>query len=144
VAHEILSVKLCELDEKLGAVHSRIHFSETAGRSRLKQEIEALERECGEEELALSKKLKFSKAYAASSLSGPYEEIERIIKKAMTEQETHKTSSGDQNYFTEEDILRAEYALDFAMQAADRALLMAMKAIEAQMTQEEQEEGSRA
>ena len=34
-------------------------------------------------------------------------------------------------------IVMAEYALDFAMLAADRALLMSMEAIEAQMKLEE-------
>ena len=29
--HEILSVKLCELDEQIARLHSRIHLSETAG-----------------------------------------------------------------------------------------------------------------
>ena len=30
MAHELLSVKLCELDEKLGRLHSRIQFSQKA------------------------------------------------------------------------------------------------------------------
>lgn len=32
MAHELLSVKLCELDEKLGRLHSRIQFSQTSDR----------------------------------------------------------------------------------------------------------------
>lgn len=39
----------------------------------------------------------------------------------------------------EEKILLAEYGLDFAVQAANRALLLAMEAIYAQLTQQEQE-----
>ena len=38
----------------------------------------------------------------------------------------------------EEKILLAEYALDFAHQAADRALLLSMDAINAQMFQQEE------
>lgn len=36
----------------------------------------------------------------------------------------------------------AGYALNFALQAADRALLSSLKAIDAQMTQQEQDERS--
>ena len=41
MAHEILSVKLCQLDERMERLHSRIHISETASRNRLQQEIDA-------------------------------------------------------------------------------------------------------
>ena len=39
----------------------------------------------------------------------------------------------------EEKILTAEYALDFAMQAANRALLVSLEAIEAQRMEEKKE-----
>lgn len=39
----------------------------------------------------------------------------------------------------EEKILLAEYALDFAMQVSNHALLIAMEAIDAQMTQQEKD-----
>lgn len=57
MAHEILSVKLCELENQLSRLSSRIYLSETAGNERLQQEIqtfaEALSvsvhsRRCGE------------------------------------------------------------------------------------------------
>ena len=40
----------------------------------------------------------------------------------------------------EEKALLAEYALDFAMQAANRALLISLEAIDAELTQQEKEE----
>ena len=42
----------------------------------------------------------------------------------------------------EEKILYAEYALDFAMQAANHALLISLEAMDAQMEQQEKEEGN--
>ena len=42
-------------------------------------------------------------------------------------------------YSAEEKVLLAEYALDFAMQAADNALLISLKAMDAQMTLLEKE-----
>ena len=44
----------------------------------------------------------------------------------------------DGQAMVEEKILLAEYALDFAHQAADRALLLSMEAIEAQLLQREE------
>ncbi len=140
MAHEILSVKLCELDDKIGRMVSRIHLSEYAEHHQLKHEIEALERECAEAELLLHKRLRFTKASVVSSLSRAYEEIERTIQKAKHEQHIRTPDRGIRELSTDEKILLAEFALDFAVQAADRALLLAMKAIDAQMIQ--QEEGS--
>lgn len=53
MAHEILSVKLCQLDERMERLHSRIHISETASRNRLQQEIDALTQECDQAEATL-------------------------------------------------------------------------------------------
>lgn len=112
-------------------MRSRIYFTENAGHSQVKQEIEAMEKECTEEELTFRKNLQFSKAPCVSLTAKAYEEIELIIQRAKKE-----------DFSAEEKILLAEYALDFAMQAADRALLSSLKAIDAQMTQQEQDERS--
>ena len=60
MAHEILSVKLCELEDQLSRLSSRIHLSETAGHERLQREIKALAGECTETELTLQNKLQLS------------------------------------------------------------------------------------
>ena len=44
----------------------------------------------------------------------------------------------DAEAVAEEKILLAEYALDFAQQAADRALLLSMEAIDAQAIQQQE------
>ena len=46
MSHGILSVKLCQLDDRVGRLHSRIQMSETASHSQLQQQIDMLEREC--------------------------------------------------------------------------------------------------
>lgn len=135
MAHEILSVKLCELDDKFGRMLSRIRLSESANPIRLKQEISALEKECAESELTLREKLKFSRAEFVSALSETYEKVEAIISAA--EGNIQQRASAGGLPAAEEQTLLAEYALDFAMQAADRALLLSLQAIDAQMTQQE-------
>ncbi len=137
VAHEILSVKLCELDDQLSRLSSRIHLSETAGHEQLRKEISALSKECAETELTLQKKLQLSRAEVVATLANTYEEIEQIIQKAKAGLEAQAVDREDADYRAEEKILLAEYALDFAVQAANRALLLAMEAIDAQLTDRE-------
>ena len=135
--HEILSVKLCELDEQIARLHSRIHLSETAGHERLRLEVEALQKECAETELTLCNKLHFSKAAVVTRLSEFYDKVEEIVRQETL---TPPVESQDKDLAAEEKLLLAEYALDFAMQAANRALLTSLKAIETQMEQQEQKE----
>lgn len=131
--HEILSVKLCELDDRIGRLHGRVHLSESACHSRLRQEIESMGRECEAAELALGQRLQYSRSETARALSRAYEQIRQIIDNVQA----RPGPAGDADQAAEEKILLAEYALDFAVQAADRALLTAMEAIEAEMTQNE-------
>lgn len=134
MAHEILAVKLCELEDQLSRLSSRIHLSETADHAQLQQEIQALHRECTETELTLHRKLQRSRAKMVSVLADSYGEMERSVQKARTALQEQAVHRGDPESLEEEKILLAEYALDFALQAANRALLLAMEAIDAQLT----------
>ncbi len=74
-----------------------------------------------------------------ATLSKTYGEIERIIQKAKAELGAQAAGQCGPDFETEEKILLAEYALDFALQAANRALLLSMEAIEAQLSDQEKE-----
>ena len=139
MAHEILSVKLCELEEQLLRLSSRIHLTETAGRDRLREEICALTKECAETELTLQSRLQLSRAEVVATLANTYGEIEQSIQRAKSELEGQAARRNDADFEAEEKILLAEYALDFAVQAANRALLLAMEAIDAQLNVQGQE-----
>ena len=139
MAHEILSVKLCELEEQLSRLSSRIHLSETAGRGQLRQEIRALSKECAETERTLREKLRLSRAEVVAPLARTYGEVEELIRKTKSELETRAAGREGGEAAAEEKILLAEYALDFAVEAANRALLLSMEAIDAQLTDLEQE-----
>ena len=139
MAHEILTVKLCELEDQLVRLSSRIHLSETAGHAQLQQEIRALSKECAETELTLRKKLQLSRAEIIAILASTYGEIERVIQRAKSELEEQAAGQKDADFAAEEKILLAEYALDFAVQAANRALLLSMEAIDAQLAGQEKE-----
>lgn len=139
MAHEILSVKLSQLDDRLGRLHTRIHMSETASHGRLQQEIASLEQECTEADEILKKNLSHSKARIASVLSQNYGQIERTIQEADGQIRTMGMSCQDSESFVEEKILLAEYALDFAQRAAERALLISLEAIDTQLVWQQKE-----
>ena len=134
MAHEILSVKLYQLDDRLEEMHTRIHISETASHKHLQQEIASLEQECAQTDEILKKNLYHSKARVASVLAPNYQQIEQTIQKASAQLRAMESCDQDGEAFVEEKILLAEYALDFAQQAADHALLLSLEAIDAQLT----------
>ena len=137
MAHEILSVKLCELEDQFSRLSSRVHLSETAGHEQLQQEMMALSKECAETKLTLQKKLQMSKAEMVAVLASTYKEIEQALQTSRLKLQEQAADRDHSDALAEEKILIAEYALDFAALAANRALLLSMEAIDAQMTQEE-------
>jgi len=90
MAHEILSVKLCELEDQLSRLSSRIHLSETAGHERLQKEIKALAEECTETELTLQNKLQLSHTEIVSILADAYKKISQLIQRAEDSLQTGK------------------------------------------------------
>ena len=138
MAHEILSVKLCELEEQLSRLSGRIHLSETAGRGQLRQEIRVLSKECAENEWTLREKLRLSRAEVLAPLAKACGEFEQLIKKTKSKLEIRAAGREGGEAAAEEKILLAEYALDFAVAAANRALLLSMEAIDAQLTSQEE------
>lgn len=142
MAHEILSIKLCELEDQFARLNSRIRLSETANPEQLQQEIKALQQECAEDELSLRKKLQLSRAEIASTISHTYTEIENAIHCSKEKLQGQAARQLDSDARIESQILLAEYALDFSAQAANRALLLALQAIHAQLIAEQNERSS--
>lgn len=142
MAHEILTVKLCELEEQFARLSNRIHRSEQADRDALRQEILALSKECAETERTLREKLQLSRAEVVAVLATSYEEIEEIIQQTTAALAKQAAGREDADFESEEKILLAEYALDFAVQAANRALLLSLEAIDAQPADRETERRS--
>ena len=137
MSHEILSIKLCQLEERMDRLHSLIHWSEAAEHSRLSREIDQLRRECDASEESLREHLQRSQSALVSVLGQGYGQMEQIIRSSKDQLQTMAQDSPDPEAAVEEKLLLAEYALDFAHQAADRALLLAMEAIDAQLQQQE-------
>lgn len=131
MAHEILSVKMYELDKKMQQVHSRIQLAETMDVEKLRQQIGQIRQECEESQIILRNQLLHSRTGCVMKLAEVYDEIENAVGRVL-EAENMDIEKGKMLSGTEEKILTAEYALDFAMQAANRALLISLEAIAAQ------------
>lgn len=139
MAHEILSVKLCELDELIAGLRSRIQMSEVSGPEDIEADAAALRRECAISEMTLRDRLRGSRAGSLAVLADSFDGIERII--AETRRETDALPAEAGGGEVERKLLFAEYELDFAMLAANRALLMSLEAIGAQLETQEKKEG---
>lgn len=57
MAHEILSVKMYELDKKMQQVHSRIQLAEAMDAEKLRQQIGQIRQECEESQIILRNQL---------------------------------------------------------------------------------------
>ena len=117
MTHEVMNVKLCELDERIACLHSRVRLTETTEASALRQEAAALERQCSETALALRRKLDHTRGDVARELCETYEAIEsRMDGMGRNLEAIFSRSEAPE----EAETLLAEYALDFALLAADR------------------------
>lgn len=132
MAHEILSIKLCELEDQIIRLLHRIRLSETIDQVQLEREIKALKQECEENELTMEEKLQLSRAEIVSVIAQTYAEMQQALQKNNDALRDRDSRSLDSDAKSEERILLAEYALDFAVQAANRALLLSLEAIAVQ------------
>ena len=142
MTHPILSVKMYELDKKLEQTHSRIQFAETMDTERLHQQIQNLRQECAESRITLENRLHYSKTGCVTRLANVFDQVEAAVEARNLDLRAEKSEQLNANFLpsAEEKILTAEYALDFAVQAVNRALLVSLEAIEAQRLEEEKEE----
>ena len=136
MAQGILNAKLDELDRQLRKIQRKIQKSGSANPARLRADLEQVRKEYAENEKALRNRLRFSRSGVVTGLSVSYNQVEQIIRETKNKMEM----PGGQEAEKEEKILLAEYALDFAMQAAGRALLLSLEAMEAQVEQQEKKE----
>ena len=113
---------------------------------RLHQQIQNLRQECAESRITLENRLHYSKTGCVTRLANVFDQVEAAVEKVLEARNldlrAEKSEQLNANFLpsAEEKILTAEYALDFAVQAVNRALLVSLEAIEAQRLEEEKEE----
>ena len=137
MTHEILTLKLQELDDQFSHLSRRIHSSQAADQIQIRQELSALSEEYTARLSALQQSLLQSRAEVAAVLASTYAEVEQAIQQADRTLERRARSLTDREVQAEEKVLLAEYALDFALLAANRSLLLSLQALDAQFTRDE-------
>ena len=141
MAQPLLSIKLSELDQTIEKLRSRIQCSEDLEKELLQEEIAQLKQEYLTSDQLLHKKLNCSRAEMVSILAKMYDEIKQSMQAASNNLQYHHLNFTS-SHLSEEKLLLAEYALDFAVQAANHALLLSLEAILTQRTQDDIQERS--
>ena len=96
-------------------------------KSNIDEEIARAERELYELKSAVSGKLRFSQSAAVSRISRKYMAVEEALRSAATD---------DEQPSSDERLLIAEYYLDFAILAAEKAVLESLMAIRSSMDED--------
>ena len=121
----MFAAKMIELDEKLRHLHERIDDGEHEDIIALMGELNALTEEYNLEQDAIRYRLKECKVPKIQALISMYNDVQERMHNVA---ESDPEATWNEN--AENTALLAEYALDFAILAADRALLLSLKAIQ--------------
>lgn len=135
MTNDIFSVKLYEMDKVIGQIHSRVEQGEKDSPEQLAEDIRVLRNECRENRENLHNKMKYSKAKLVGRISEAYERVDQVIQEVQQQLGISFAEEQISELSAENKILMAEYLLDFAMLAADHALLTSLEAIKAQKEQ---------
>lgn len=133
MAQPMLQAKLNELAERMAGMQRRIRDSGDEGLTAVLNESAAVRRDYAACAAALEDRLHNSHSALVRRLSDAYEDMGTVLKKTRDE------LMEEQPLDAERRMLLAEYELDFAMLAVDRALMTALDAIAAQLTLTEEE-----
>ena len=128
MAQTCLSVKIEELDNRLERLCCRVERGRDGDWEGLCQEADAMTREYRDSRAALWEKMEKSRAGVVHRLADTYEAVEALIEEA-TAREAARQAREAQEEAAEERLVTAEYVLDFMMQAAEFALLVAVRAM---------------
>lgn len=139
MTEEILDAKLSELGERLTRLNSRIRQLQKDPPQNLEEQIASLNQSCIENQLALERKLSLSKAEKVRILDQMYQAIQKIIREGTAKLQCAEPGAKE-GETAEGKILLAEYALDFAFQVSDRALLYSLEALDARLKEEARKE----
>ena len=136
----IFSVKLHEMDKHYGKLQAHLAACQKTDRRLIREECRKLEKECRENEYILNQRIQGCRCGAVGKLSDIQLEYARKADHLLeyTMEEDMADLSDRMERKAEVKTLYAEYSIDFAMQTADRAMLAALQAIDAQMEYEEQ------
>lgn len=137
----MFAVKLYELERQYGRMQSRLRLCQQDDHQKIRQELQHVTEEYQEEELLLKQNVENSRSPAVSALSAAQLEYSRRAKEIFDRElpvYLREESETDRERQAEASALYAEYAIDFAVQAMQYALMSTLKAIDVEMDTEEE------
>ena len=143
LGQELFSVKLHELKQEYGRLQTRIRLFSTQDTEQARRELAQLQDEYQQQDLLLDERIRACRSPCAASLAAAQSDYDRRVEQILLE-ELPNSMRGHNRTCTQDQAeaasLYAEYAIDFAVQSTRYALIAALKAIDLQMSTEEQKE----
>ena len=139
---DIFAVKLYEMEKQYGRLQSRLRICGRENR-KLQAELEHAKEEYEENSLLLKQSIQGSRSPAVAELAQvqwEYMHKVEVLLKEKLGQFFHCEASSKEEDQAEAASLYAEYAMDFATQAMQYALIVALTAMDLQRNAEEKKE----
>lgn len=139
---DIFAVKLYEMEKQYGRLQSRLRICGRENREKLQAELEHAKEEYEENSLLLKQSIQGSRSPAVAELAQVQEYMHKVedLLKEKAEQFFHCEATSKEEDQAEAASLYAEYAMDFATQAMQYALIVALTAMDLQRNAEEKKE----
>ena len=134
IGQEVFAVKLYELEQQYGKLQSHLQLLDRVLREQIAEERKKAEMEYRESDLLLQERVKASRLEAVAELAKAQVEYRNKVESLLKKQLRGDTEEEDR---AETAALYAEYAIDFATQSMQYALIAALSAMERQMKLEE-------
>ena len=138
---ELFAIKLYEMEQQYGKIQSRIHICGQENHKRIREELQKAKDEFHEHAMILEKSVEGSRSQAVAELARTQLEcskkMESLLQQGQLEQYLHSEKSSCAEDRAEAATLYAEYAMDYAVQTVQYALIAALSAIDIQMDSEE-------
>lgn len=139
----MFAIKLYELEQQYGRMQSRLRLCQQEDHPKIQQELQKATDEYKENELVLQKNVEGSRSRAVAALARTqleyYGTVRKILEQELPDYLRSENSTVSEDR-AEAAALYAEYAIDFAVQSTRYALIAALKAMDLQMSIEEQRE----
>lgn len=140
INQEIFAVKLYEMAQQYGKLQSRIHICGQENQERIREELKKAKEEYQEHSVLLKKGVEGSRSQAVAELARTQLECSEKMENLMKDGQIARYLHSDQNGHSEEEAeaatLYAEYAIDYAVQSMQYALIAALSAMDLQISTE--------
>lgn len=139
---EIFSIKLSEMEKQYKEVQNQIQLCEEKDQEEIRKELQRALNDYHLRSMMLQKSIKNSRSPAVKKLSCILSEcnnkMETLLKDGEMEDYLHCERSSQLEDRAEASALYAEYAIDYALQTVQYALIVSLSAMDLQINKENQ------